>query len=317
MKRNPVWILASIVVLLLASTLLWNYSMQAAGRASRGTKGRRVADNLPKENFDIRYITKDKDTALKFERRMEKFSSKEKEKNANLKLAMRGAEGNKARGVSDLEVAFSNLTNSPGVIEAKDKGRKAMTPRSSLSRESIVRGFMNQNPHLFGMSPQQVAGLRKSAEYTNPNGRLSWLRMEQRWNGLPVFQGEAVAAFTSGGELVQMSSGLTAGPEAQSLEDETKVTAAAAVVAAANSIDVDLSEAQLVVQETDGQRVVFYPVGPFSDPIEVTKVFFPIDNTLATLAWSIVLSGDPQAYLAVVDAQEATGLMFRKSLTDY
>src|SRR5262249_21524209 len=217
MKRKPVWILASIVVLLLASTLLWNYSMQAAGPTGRGTKGRRVTDNLAKQNFDIR-DNQNKEAALKFERRMEKFSAKEKEKNANFKLAMRGAEGKKAKSDSDLEVTFSNLTNSAEVIEPKGNGgRKTLTPRSSLSRESILKGFMNEHPHLFGMSPQQVAGLRKGAEYTNPNGRLSWLRMEQRWNGLPVFQGEAVAAFTSGGELVQMSSGLTAGPEAQSL----------------------------------------------------------------------------------------------------
>jgi len=144
MKRNPVWIFASIVVLLLASTLLWNFSMQAAGPAGRGTKGR-VADNLAKPNFDIR-DTETKDTVLKFERRMEKFSSKEKEKNASLKLAMRGAEVKKAKSVSDLEVAFSNLTNSLEVIEAKGKVRKALTPRSSQPRESIVRGFMNENP---------------------------------------------------------------------------------------------------------------------------------------------------------------------------
>src|SRR5262245_49928354 len=316
MKRKPVWILASIVVLLLASSLLWNFSMQAAGPAGRGTKGRRVADNLPKTNFDIR-SNDNKDTILKFERRMEKFSSKEKEKNASLKLAMRGAEGIKAGTAPDLEVAFSNLTNSPEVIEAKVKGRKALTPRSSLSRESIVRGFMNENPHLFGMSPQQVAGLRKGAEYTNPNGRLSWLRMEQRWNGLPVFQGEAVAAFTAGGELVRLVGGLTAGPEEPSLETSPKVPAAAAVVAAAGSIDVALTEAQLVVQETDGQRVVFYPAGPFTDPIEVTLVYFPIDMGLATLAWSMVLSQDQQVYYVVTDAQGGTDLLFRKGLTDY
>src|SRR5262245_44670670 len=115
MKRKPVWILASIVVLLLASSLLWNFSMQAAGPAGRGTKGRRVADNLAKPNFDIR-SKEDKDTVSKFERRMEKFSSKEKEKNANLKLAMRGAEVKKASGVPELEVTFGSMTNSPEVI---------------------------------------------------------------------------------------------------------------------------------------------------------------------------------------------------------
>src|SRR4030095_3071589 len=316
MKRKPVWILASIVVLLLASSLLWNYSMQAAGPTGRAPKGRRFDDDPPKPNFDIR-DTSDKDTALKFERRMEKFSSKEKEKNASLKLAMKGAEGKKAKGDSDLEVAFSNLTNSLGVIEAKGKGSKAMTPRSSQSRESIFRGFLNENPRLFGMSPQQVAGLRKSAEYTNPTASLSWLRMEERGNGLPVFQGEAVAAFTSSGELMRITSGLTAGPEAQSLETETKVPAEAAVVAAADSIGVALTPEQLVVQETDGQTVVFYPVGQFTDPIEVTKVFFPLDNGLATVAWEMVLWLDTHSYLAVVDGLEGAGLMFRKTITNY
>jgi len=62
---------------------------------------------------------------------------------------------------------------------------------------------MNENHDLFGMSPQQVAGLRKTAEYTNPSGNLSWVRMEQRWNGMKVFQGEMVAAFTSDGELAR------------------------------------------------------------------------------------------------------------------
>ena len=49
--------------------------MQAAGRG----KGRNTADNPAEKNFDIR----DKDNkaaVVEFERRMEKFSSKEKEK---------------------------------------------------------------------------------------------------------------------------------------------------------------------------------------------------------------------------------------------
>src|SRR5215471_2250180 len=225
MKRKPVWILASIVVLLLASSLLWNFSMQAAGPSGRGTKGRRVADNLQKSNFDIRDIDQNKETALKFERRMEKFSAKEKEKNANFKLAMRGAEAKKAKSDSDLEVAFSNLTNSPAVIEAKVKGSKALTPRSSLSRESIFKGFMNEHPNLFGMSPQQVAGLRKGADYTNPNGRLSWLRMEQRWNGMKVFRGETMAVFNADGALVRMAGELANGPEEKDLETSPKMNA--------------------------------------------------------------------------------------------
>src|SRR5262245_2427203 len=168
MKRKPVWIFASIVALLLASTLLWNFSMQAAGRSGRGAKGRDTADNSQKENFDIR--SEDKDAVLKFERRMEKFSSKEKEKNDNFKLAMKVAQAKKARVAPELEVSFCSLTNSPEVVQATGRGRKFLTPSSKQPRESIVRSFINDNPDLFGMNPRQVAGLRKIAEYTNPKG---------------------------------------------------------------------------------------------------------------------------------------------------
>jgi len=315
MKRKPVWILASIVVLLFASTLLWNFSMQAAGPAGRGTKGRRVADNLQKQNFDIRDIS-DKDTALKFERRMEKLSSKEKEKNANLKLAMRSAEAKKARIAPELDVAFSSLTDSLEVVQVKGKGRKFLTPSSSQPRENIVRSFMNDNRDLFGMSPQQVARLRKIGEYTNPNGKLSWVRMEQQLNGMRVFRGETVAAFTSGGDMVRMVGELPAGLEEAELPTEPKVSAPAAVVAAAASLGETLAEDQLVVKERsqDGRKVIFQSVEPFDQEIEVELIYFPLGAGVAPLAWSMVLWHGPQAYYVVADAMGVIDIFWRKSI---
>src|SRR5262245_36068020 len=315
MKRKSVWILASIVVLLLASSLLWNFSMQAAGPAGRGTKGRRVADNLAKPNFDIRDIV-DKDTALKFERRMEKLSSKEKEKNASLKLAMRSAEAKKARIAPELDVAISSLTDSLEVVQVKGRGRKFLTPSSSQPRENIVRSFMNDNKDLFGMSPQQVARLRKIGEYTNPNGKLSWVRMEQRLNGMRVFRGETVAAFSSGGDLVRMVGELPAGLEEAELPTVPKVGAAAAVVAAAASLDATLAEDQLVVKERsqDGRKVIFQSVEPFDADIEVELIYFPLGAGVAPLAWSMVLWHGPQAYYVVADALEGTDIFWRKSI---
>src|SRR5215510_9168979 len=160
MKRKPVWILASIVVLLLAITLLWNYSMQAAGPGGRGTKRRRDADIGAKANFDIRNKD-DKESVLKFERRMEKLSSKQKEKNASFKLAMEGAKAKKARIAPELDVSYGSLTDSPEVFQVKGRGRKFLTPSSSQSRETILKSFMNDNKDLFGMEPQQVARLKK------------------------------------------------------------------------------------------------------------------------------------------------------------
>src|SRR5262245_8348662 len=317
MKRKPLWIFASIVALLMASTLLWNFSMQAAGPAGRGNKRRADGDNRAKANFDIR-DNQNKEAALKFERRMEKLSSKQKENNASLKLAMRGAEARKGRTAPGLEVAFGDLTGSPEVIEVKRNGRKFLTPSSAQPRENIVRSFMNEHTDLFGMGPQQVARLRKIGEYTNPNGKLSWLRMEQRLNGMKVFQGETMAAFSSGGEMVRMVGDLTPGLAEEELPTETKVSAAAAVVAAAASLDITLSESELSVKEIsqDGRKVVFHQVEPFNDDIEVELMYFPLGPGMATLAWSMFLWTDPQAYWVLADAEEGIGMVWRKGITN-
>src|SRR5262245_1909737 len=232
MKRTPLWILVGIVVALLASSLLWNFSTRAA--PGRGAQDRGGPGNFT--NFDIR--EKNKEAVLKFERRMEKLSSKEKEKNASYKLTMQAARESKARSGAGLEVTFSNLTNSPEVVEATGGGRKFLTPPSSQPHASVVRGFLNENADLYGMGPQQVAGLRMIGEYTNPNGKLSWVRMEQRWNGMKVFGGEMVAAFTRDGELVRTAGELTPGPDERDLATTPQVSAAAAVAAAAASVGV-------------------------------------------------------------------------------
>src|SRR5262245_6575848 len=316
MKRTPLWISAAFVVLLLTSTLFWNFSMRAASRPGPGKKGHVAANNPAKENFDIR-DRESKEAMLKFERRMQKLSSTRKEKSANLKLAMWSAKKRKAESVEGLEVTFRDLTNSPEIVEVRGRGRKFLTPPSPLPRESVVRGFINDNPDLFGMSPKQVARLRKTADYANPNGRLSWLRMEQRWNGMKVFQGETAAAFTADGEMVRMMGGLGAAPEEQELETTPSVSAAAAVIAAAASVDVALTESEITVKEMspDGRTVVFYPAGPFTNDIHLELQYFPLDAGVATLAWSMVLWQKDPAYYTLVDAEQGD-VLWRKNITE-
>src|SRR5262245_29393261 len=316
MKRNGLWIFATIVVALLVATLLWNFSMQAAGPAGRRIKGRAAANNPPKANFDIR-DTESKDAVSKFERRLQKFSSKQKEKNAHLKQAMKDAKEKKTKSVPGMEVVFSPLTNSPELIEVRGRGRKFLTPPSSQPRENIVRGFINDNADLFGLSSQQVSQLKKGVDYANPNGKLSWLTLEQQWNGMKVFGGEMMAAFTSGGEMARMVSGLAGGPEARDLETAPKVNAAQAVVAAAASVDISLTEGELTVKEIsrDGRTVVFNPAGPLTDTIKVELQYFPLDAGLATLSWSMVLYQETRAYYTLVDAEEG-GALWRKNIVN-
>jgi subtilisin-like proprotein convertase family protein len=316
MKRKPVWILAAIVAALLASSLFWNFSMPAAGAASRKAKKQATADTSDKDFFDIRNKWS-KDAAAKLERRMEKLSPKQKERNENFKLGLKSAREIKARRAPDMEVSFCSLTNAAEVVEMKGRGPKFLTPSSTQPRESVVKSFINENSDVFGMNPQQVAKLRKIAEYTNPNGKLSWVKMEQRWNGMRVFQGETLAAFSSGGALVRMVGGLTGGD--LELDSAPKVSATSAVVAAAASIGVNLAEGDLTIKgvSPDGNSITFNAAAPFTDDITAELMLFPLDANAATLAWSMVLWQHEPAYYTLVDAQEGTGVLWRKNITRY
>jgi subtilisin-like proprotein convertase family protein len=176
---------------------------------------------------------------------------------------------------------------------------------------------MNEKNDLFGMSPKQVAGLRKTAEYTNPNGNLSWVRMEQEWNGMKVFGGEMVAAFTSDGALVRTVGELTPGPNEQDLATTPQVKAAAAVVAAAASVGVTLDESELAIKETspNGRTTTFHPVGPFIQDIEPELIYFPLGPGGATLAWSMILWQGNPAYYTLIDAETGV-VLWRKNITN-
>ena len=189
MKRKPLWILAAIVAGLLASTLLWNYSMEAAARQGQDRAAQRgiAAQTSDKDFFDIR-DKKSKDAISKLDRRLEKFSSNLKAKTAAFRQAVGNVGLKKTGSVPGLQTSFSDLTNSPEIFEIRGKGNKFMTPSSKQPRESVAKGFINDNVDLFGLSPKQVANLRKTADYTNPNGKLSFVRMEQQWNGMRVFR---------------------------------------------------------------------------------------------------------------------------------
>src|SRR5262249_55106633 len=131
MKKNAIWIMAVIVVTLMISSLLWSYSMETAG----GVRKKSAAHKPEIVNFDIRDIGS-KDAVSKFEQRMQKISSKLKEKNSFMKQAMKDAKGRKAKSTPGLDVNFCPLTNCPEVVEMKGKGRKFLTPSSSQPREN-------------------------------------------------------------------------------------------------------------------------------------------------------------------------------------
>ena len=266
-----------------------------------------------KRNFDIR-DDHDKLSQTIKERHVERHGGKQKEKKEKVEQAIRKAEQRLAREIPGLEVKLSERTGAPETV-AVAHGRGKLTRGASDSRERVLRKFLQDNAELFGLTRDEVAHLVKDADYTNPAGNLGWVRLQKKIKGRNVFRGELQAAFTANGELVGLTGELPAAIDDAEAKDEPLVPAAEAIAAAAASVGIAVSPADLQLKESDGNRFVFTG-GPFSDDTKVELQYFPLDIGAVELAYTIMLFIDEdEAYSFVVGA-EVPDVLYRKSMID-
>jgi hypothetical protein len=200
------------------------------------------------------------------------------------------AEQQLARTIPGLSVKYHSALGGPEIVGVQG-GHHYLTAPSSVAREAILRSFLTDNSALYGLTAQQIAGLITIANYENPSGNFSWVKLQQTINGIPVFRGELRAAFTSKGELVRTVSELVPDVEPNSLSTSPSLSADQAAAMAAQSVGSNLTSAKC------------------SSELQ----YFPVRSGIAILAWSIILRDSSSAYCFVIDAQNGE-LLFRKSL---
>ena len=102
--------------------------------------------------------------------------------------------------VPSLKIEYSNELQIPEVIAAdQTKSRASLMAQVRSTRADTLRGFAKENPDLIGVSGAEADALTTTADYTNPDGNLSFARLEQHINCIPVFQGEIKAGFDKRG----------------------------------------------------------------------------------------------------------------------
>src|SRR5262249_31392020 len=114
-----------------------------------------------------------------------------------------------------------------------------LSPASTLKRSEILRNFVKENNSLIGVSEAQAGSLKVSADYTNPDGNLSFAELDQEINDIPVFRGEIKAGFTRDGRIIRVINNLAPGLEYESLSNNFG-DSLDAVKAAARYINYDL-----------------------------------------------------------------------------
>ena len=214
--------------------------------------------------------------------------------------------------VPTLKVEYNADIRTPEVIApAVGLKRESLTGPSGADRSEILRGFLKQNTELVGTNDRQVDELKTTADYTNPDGNLSFVVLNQEINGIPVFRGEVKAGFSKTGEMFRVINNLAPGLEYSSLSADFG-DPANAVTAAAGHIKHELRQADLSRNAAESSDIkVTFGQGDWATTAE--KMYFPTEPGDAVPAWRVLIWQPVSAYYVVVDAQTGT-MLWRKNI---
>ena len=216
--------------------------------------------------------------------------------------------------VPTLKVEYNDDIRIPEVIAPDVKQGKAfLTKPTTIDRPEILSNFLKKNAQLLGATGKQIGQLKVAADYTNPDGNLSFVELDQEINGIPVFRGEIKAGFTRNREMIRVINNFAPGLDYDSLSTDFG-DPFAAVNAAVGFINSEASKLDLTSNEAASTdiKAVF---GNGDSATTAEKMYFPTEPGIAVPAWRVLIWQPVNAYYVIVDAQTGT-LLWRKNITE-
>ncbi|HKP69779.1 MAG TPA: M36 family metallopeptidase [Pyrinomonadaceae bacterium] len=219
-----------------------------------------------------------------------------------------------AKRVPTLKIEYNTDIRIPEVIAPDVKqGRAFLTGGGGGKRPDVLKNFLSENAELVGMRGEQISGLKVASDYTNPDGNLSFVELNQQINGIPVFRGEVKAGFAKSGEMIRVINNLAPGLDYGSLSTEFG-DPASAVVAAARNINHEMQAKETIANAAASTdlKTVF---GTGDSATTAEKMYFPTEPGVAIPAWRVLIWQPVSAYYIIVDAGTGT-MLWRKNLTE-
>ncbi len=306
------WVVFSLVVLGLIAVVivLPNQFSSKAVNAGQDAADRTVSLEKDLENYDIRLDKNQSETLINFRQ----TAGKSAVSIADARDKFVAGENALRSNVPTLKVEYNEDHSAPEVIAPDvNRGSNVLTGPSSAKRSDILRRFVADNGNLIGLRGGQVSQLKATADYTNPNGVLSYARLEQFINDVPVFRGEINAGFSKQGEMFRVINNLAPDLDYNSLSTDFGDPADAVRVASGN-IKYELKATEMVrnaAESTDLKAV--FGSGDWATTAE--KMYFPTETGVARTAWRVLIWEPVRAYYVIVDAQTGT-VLWRKNLSD-
>ena len=302
----------SVLAFVTALVLIPTYFRSAATTRSTGEGlfSRTVSQRDDFPNYDIRTDKNAADRVQSFR----SSASRNAAEVADIRDGFAAGERSLAERVSGLKVEYNTDIRVPEVIApGASLGKAVLTRATSAKRSDVLKNFLAENNELVGMRGTQISDLKVFADYTNPDGNLSFVELNQEINGVPVFRGEVKAAFTKDGEMGRVINNLAPGLDYGSLSTDFGDPAAAVGYAAAN-INHDLKQEDTVKNAAASSDLkVVFGTGDWATTAE--KIYFPTEPGVAVPAWRVLIWQPVNAFYVIVEANSGT-MLWRKNLTE-
>ncbi len=215
-----------------------------------------------------------------------------------------------------LVVEYSADSGKPEVLAVSANRAEFLSTKTGVNRVSLLRDYLHEVSAVYGLSARQIDDLNVVADYSNPNGLMHFVHLEQRINGFPVFRGEIKAGFAKNGELVRVIGNVLAYADPDLLDTDAG-DAAMAVRAAAANLDVKIADGELTSASDalfDGHNARFRSP-KFQNDITAEAMIFPIDDGVGRLCWRVLLWQPTNAYYVIVDAKTGA-VLWRKNISE-
>lgn len=215
--------------------------------------------------------------------------------------------------VPTLSITANEDLQIPEVIGTDVKQGKAFLSRpTSQKRSDVLKSFLRENAELIGSRSAEIDSLKVAADYTNPDGNLSYVELNQEINGIPVFRGEVKAGFTKAGEIIRVINNLAPGIDGAAISDDFG-DAAEAVAVGARHTNLDPNSLDLAAGERS-ETPLKTTFGKGDSATTAERMYFPTEPGVVIPAWRVLIWQPTNAYYVVVD--KAGTLLWRKDLTE-
>ncbi len=300
--------LAFAAALFVAPAFFVSEAQNSGKSIGKGSNARQTSQDDDLRNYDIR---RDKAAHQKIADLRARYGRSASDVADLRERFVRGEEDLKGR-VRNLKVDWEPNQGRPEVISPDvSQGKGVLVRNFGQSRAETVRSFVAENADLFGVAHQELDQLETVADYQNPEGGMSFVRLQQKINGVPVFAGEVRAGFSNKGELVRLVNGLAAG-FGNDAPTNFGVPERALEAAIENLGGRTRGAEHRAEPDEKNSNKVRFGQSDFSPTAE--KTYFQTEPGVVIPAWEVLVWEPVNAYYFVVEA-ETGEILWRKNIT--